>query len=121
MVVFDNNIIGRVYNYEEAEATLKKLSGNEHKIVCALGLYNSKEKNTYLRSQLTSISFDTLTEKEIEWYLKTGEWQGAIGGYKIDGLGACFVKNINGSYASLVGLPMHELYKILFDSSYSLY
>ena len=47
-------------------------------------------------------AFKTLSEAEIDWYLSTGEWQGAAGGYRIQGTAACFITKIEGSYSGIV-------------------
>ena len=61
-----------------------------------------------------------MSDEEIEWYVNTGEWHGAAGGYRIQSLAACFVKKIEGSYTSVVGLPIFELYDMLKENNYSL-
>jgi septum formation protein len=59
-----------------------------------------------------------MTGGEIEWYLDSGEWQGAAGAYQIQGLGACFVKEISGSYSNIAGLPLYEFRKMLLENGY---
>ena len=63
--------------------------------------------------------FKALSAAEIDWYLTTGEWQGAAGGYRIQGTAACFITKIEGSYSGIVGLPIYELYDILTEHGYS--
>ncbi|MDP1368823.1 Maf family protein, partial [Klebsiella pneumoniae] len=43
----------------------------------------------------------------------SGEPLDKAGAYGIKGLGGCFVRNINGIYHSLVGLPLVETYELL--------
>jgi septum formation protein len=64
------------------------------------------------------VTFAPLSEDEMDWYLNTGEWQGVAGGYKIQGLGGCFVTSIKGSYSAIVGLPLREFYVMLFENGY---
>ena len=43
-----------------------------------------------------------------EGYLSVGEWDGKAGGYAVQGRAAAFVRQINGSYSNVVGLPLFE-------------
>ena len=61
-----------------------------------------------------------MSDEEIQWYVETGEWHGAAGGYRIQGMASCFIKSIEGSYSCVVGLPISELYDILKEQNYSL-
>ena len=62
---------------------------------------------------------DTIDE-EIQWYLDTGEWHGAAGGYRIQSLASCFIKKVEGSQSCVTGLPIYELYDILKEQGYSI-
>ena len=48
-----------------------------------------------------------------EWYVSTGEWRGRAGGYAIQGLAGAFVISLQGSYSSVVGLPLYETLNLL--------
>jgi len=50
-----------------------------------------------------------LTEEEIARYIATGEPADKAGAYAIQGIGACFVSGIEGSYTNVVGLPLCRL------------
>jgi septum formation protein len=47
-----------------------------------------------------------LDERLLEWYLATGEWRGRAGGYAIQGFGAALVREVEGDYFNVVGLPV---------------
>ena len=85
------------------------------------------DKSTYTKTQLVDNAIVDvgdpiykLSDKEIEWYVETGEWHGAAGGYRIQSLASCFVKHLEGSYSGAVGLPIFELYDILKEQGYSI-
>jgi septum formation protein len=61
----------------------------------------------------TDVLFKTLTEDEIEWYIRTGEPFDKAGAYAIQGIGTFLVKRINGSYTNVVGLPVCEVVEFL--------
>lgn len=120
VILFENQVIGKPKDHEQAIEYLKMFSGKEHTIVTALVLYNGRTKKTITKLSKTKVTFSELSDKEIEWYVETGEWHGAAGGYRIQSLASCFVKHLEGSYSGAVGLPIFELYDILKEQGYSI-
>jgi septum formation protein len=98
---------------------LKKLQGRSHEVVTAMALYNGKAKAIDCRSMVSDVTFAPLSQETIDWYLDTGEWQGVAGAYKIQGLAACLIAAINGSYSGIVGLPLREFYVMLQENGYA--
>ncbi len=90
---------------------LKNLSGKAHAVkTAAVVLY---QKKTLLQVVTTGVHFRRLTEKEIDWYVGTGEPMDKAGAYGIQGKGAVLVEKIEGSYDNVVGLPLTAVYKML--------
>jgi len=118
VIAAENKIFGKPADREEASLMLKKLSGEQHKVFTSLALYNGNEKKIDCRSASCTVTFASLTNEEIEWYLSTNEWQGAAGAYRIQGLAACLITEINGSPSTVAGLPLHEFYAMLRDNGY---
>jgi septum formation protein len=61
-----------------------------------------------------------MSEEEIQWYIDTGDWHGAAGGYRIQGMASCFISKIEGTNSCVVGLPIFELYDMLKEQGYSI-
>lgn len=120
VILFDNKILGKPENHEQAVDYLKALQGNEHTVLTAIVLYNGRTHETKSRVCKTKVTFAPMTDEEIEWYAETGEWHGAAGGYRIQSLASCFIKKIEGSYSGAVGLPIYELYDIFKEQGYSI-
>jgi septum formation protein len=118
LISLDGKIYGKPRDREEAGETLALLSGREHQVITAMALHKGGEKAARCCSVVSAVRFAFLSEGEIKWYLDSGEWQGAAGAYRIQGLGACFVSSIEGSYSAIVGLPIREFYVMLRDSGY---
>lgn len=118
VIIFENQVIGKPKDHEQAIEYLKMFRGKEHTVVTALVLYNGRTRETITRLSKTKITFSEMSDEEIEWYVETGEWHGAAGGYRIQSLASCFIKNIEGSYSGAVGLPIFELYDILKQQGY---
>jgi len=66
----------------------------------------------------TSTTMKRMTAQEKEEYVKTKEWVGISGGMCIEGVGAKFIKGINGSYANIVGLCPYSVNNMLVGLGY---
>lgn len=66
----------------------------------------------------TEVTLAALSERELEWYLDTGEWRGAAGGYRIQGRAGLLVTALRGSYSNVVGLPLETIYRMLARHGY---
>ncbi|MBQ5470739.1 MAG: septum formation protein Maf [Treponema sp.] len=120
IVIKDGKVYGKPQNQDEAEEFLREFSGTTHQVITSLVLYNGRKKITTSRVAKTNVTFKTLTENEIQWYLETGEWHGAAGGYRIQSLASILIEKIEGSQSCVTGLPIYELYDILQEQDYSI-
>ncbi len=68
---------------------------------------------TFFKVSSTEVQFKTLLAQEIEHYVASGEADDKAGAYAIQGMAAQFVKNINGSYSGVMGLPLFETVELL--------
>ena len=120
IISLDGNLMGKPQNHEQAAEYLKKLQGRTHTVITAIVLYNGKTHESTSRVCKTKVAFARMTDEEINWYVETGEWHGAAGGYRIQSLASCFIRKIEGSYSCVIGLPIYELYDILKGQGYSI-
>lgn len=120
IIVFNDKIYGKPQTQEEAFNNIKQFQGNTHTVITSIVLYNGKTKTETFRTCKTEVTFSPMTDEEIQWYVDTGEWHGAAGGYRIQGDASIFVQKINGSYSSVIGLPINELFDILKEQNYNI-
>jgi septum formation protein len=118
LIAVDGQLVGKPESREEAKALLQRFSGRSHRVTTGVALYSNKRKQVDVTSSENEIRFATMSDEQMEWYLDSGEWQGVAGGYRIQGKAACFIERIEGSYSSIVGLPIRELYDILLRNGY---
>jgi septum formation protein len=118
IVVLEGDIFGKPDNRTAAREMLSKLAGKQHEVITAIALYNKHTNKTDCRSVSCDVEFASLTGKEIEWYLNTGEWEGAAGAYRLQEKGGCLIKSISGSPSAVAGLPLHDFYVMLKDNGY---
>ncbi len=116
----DGKLYGKPENQDVAEMYLKEFQGSSHNVITAIVLYNGRKKTTTSRISKTTVHFSAMTDQEILWYLDTGEWHGAAGGYRIQSLASCFIEKIEGSQSCVTGLPLRELFDILNEQGYSI-
>ncbi len=109
-VVLDDIILGKATNEAEAMIMLSCLSGRCHSVYTGLALVGKDQK---VCVSLNKVYFRSLTSKECQHYCATGESLGKAGGYAVQGLGAIFIKRIEGSYSGVMGLPLFETADLL--------
>ena len=120
MIICEGVPYGKPASAEEAFYILQMLSGKTHKVVTSIALFNGNLNHIETKNNITEVTFKELTDSEIEWYVNTGEWHGAAGAYRIQELASCFISKINGSYSSVIGLPIFDFYEILREQGYEL-
>ncbi|MDR2901091.1 MAG: Maf family protein [Treponema sp.] len=118
LISIDGEILGKPIDREDARQMLLRYSNRSHEVITSMSLYNGKTKTISSKTVKTIVTFAEIAENELEWYLNTGEWQGAAGSYKIQGLASCFVSKIDGSFSNVVGLPIHDFYGMLKENDY---
>ena len=112
VVALGHRILGKPANEAEAKEFLQLLSGRRHRVFTAVVVI-TPEKQMRHRVVETCLLMKSLSVAEIRDYLKSQEWQGKAGGYAIQGLAACFIRWMQGSYSNVVGLPLYETRQLL--------
>lgn len=116
IVVLNGNLLAKPGSRDEAIQMLKTLSGKTHEVITGVTLLTSSQERTF--SVSTKVTFESLSNLEIEAYVDTGSPMDKAGGYGIqDDLGSLFVKHIEGDYYNVVGLPLQRLYSEIKDIS----
>ncbi len=127
-VVYDaEHILLKAAHRDEARGMLRRLSGATHRVVTALALVDSRTSSgnerpsPQVRHDVTAVTFAELNGEEIDAYLDTGEWEGVAGAYRIQGRGAALVESVEGTYSTVVGLPIRLLYSMLKHTGYRVF
>jgi septum formation protein len=113
VVVADGMMMGKPADAAEAGQMLRALSGTVHEVHTAVVVRAGQ--HTAERVVTTRVRFQPLTEREIAWYVGTGEPAGKAGAYAIQGRAARFVEWIDGSWSNVVGLPISTVYRLLAE------
>jgi len=115
-VTIDDRVLGKPRDHAHAREMLTMLSGREHHVLTAIALTTSNGQ-THSRLSRTSVTFREIGPDEIDAYWATGEPADKAGAYAIQGRGIIFVSAMSGSYSGVVGLPLHELDRLLVGLS----
>lgn len=106
-VFTDNKMLGKPKDEEEAFAMLKSLSGRDHLVATGCCITDGKDKREF--SVISRVFFYPLSDGEIWDYIATGEPMDKAGAYGIQGKGSLLIKEIQGDYFNIVGLPLSAL------------
>lgn len=112
IVWLDDKAIEKPKDEDDAFRMIKSLSNKTHEVVTSICFTQKKEQK--IVNTITKVTFKTLTDEEIWYYVKTYKPLDKAGAYGIqEWIGAIGITSVEGSYNNVVGLPTHLLYKTL--------
>lgn len=112
LVLCGDRVMGKPHSREEAIDMLRCLSGREHKVITAITLRSSSACRT--SSDTAIVYFKDLSDNEIEYYVDTYKPFDKAGAYGIqEWIGYIGIGKIEGSYFTIMGLPVHLVYEEL--------
>ena len=110
-VALDEHVLGKPEHVEDAVRMLLLLQNRVHQVHTGLCLQRDKEIHSFVDT--AGVRFRPLTEDQARWYAATGEPMDKAGSYAIQGIGALFVADVEGSFATVMGLPVERLSDVL--------
>lgn len=112
IVWHNNRALGKPKNYEDAFKMLQSLSGTTHQVITSV-CFKTTQKTDVIHD-FTKVTFTNLTDDEIDYYLHHYKPYDKAGSYGIqEWIGFIAVSKIEGSYANVMGLPVHKVYEYL--------
>jgi septum formation protein len=113
VVVIAGEILGQPRDDQDARRMLNLLRGKWHEVLTGVALVRVGEGGQCrVEREITRVRFKSMSEEEIEWYVRTGEPMGKAGAYAIQGHAALFIEEIQGDYFNIVGLPIRLVYEM---------
>ena len=110
VVAFDNEVLEKPVDADDARRMLGKLSARTHRVLTGFALCNGTTGEIMeCRTVQTQVLFRNLFADEVEQYISSGEPFDKAGSYGIQGQALTFVESIEGSYTNVVGLPMSHV------------
>jgi septum formation protein len=105
-VALGGTIYGKPADIAEARSMLKQLQGKTHRVLTAVAVH--QQGKTELRLSASRVRFARLDRDALEAYLASAEGLDKAGAYAVQGLAARFIRDIQGSYSGIMGLPLYE-------------
>ena len=114
MVYCDGVVMGKPHGRDEAISMLRHLSGRVHHVTTAITLRDSRHKITV--SDTAYVHFKALSNNEITYYVDNFKPFDKAGAYGIqEWIGYIGITKIEGSYFTIMGLPVHLVYEKLAE------
>lgn len=112
-LVYNNQILGKPSNKEDALEMLMNLNGKIHSVYTGIALLQPSRNLKIIDYVETKVKFRDLSKEKLENYININEYSDKAGAYAIQGVGTILVDYIIGSYTNVVGLPISKLDKLL--------
>lgn len=114
LVLCGSDVMGKPHSREEAFEMLRKLSGKEHKVITAITVRDKEICKTL--SDTAIVYFKELSDSEIWYYIDNFKPFDKAGAYGIqEWIGYIGIGRIDGSFFTIMGLPVHLVYKTLIE------
>ena len=107
----DGEIFGKPENLDNARRMLNEMSGRTHRVHTAISVVRGEHQAHTVDS--ASVTLVQISEELMEWYLATGESLDKAGAYALQGDGGKLVETLQGSFTTVVGLPLEPLADLL--------
>jgi len=114
IVWHNNKALGKPKDYDDAFQILKTLSNKTHEVITSVCFKTSKSSHVF--HEITKVSFSTLSDESIHYYLKNYQPFDKAGAYGIqEWIGFIGVSKIEGSYANVMGMPTDKVFNYLLN------
>jgi len=112
VVASDGTLLEKPVSADDARRMLALQSGTTsmvHSAVCVVDTEGTAHEDI----SSSAVTFKTLSEQEIDWWIRTRLWEGRSGGFQIDGPGQLMIERLEGDWTGVVGLPVFVLGALL--------
>lgn len=113
LVFCDGEVLSKPQDIDEARSMLRRLSGNTHQVITGIAVANTADGRRARGSEITDVTFRSLSDEEIETFIRVVNPIDRAGAYTVDGPGSLFVSRYDGCYYNVLGLPIVRLDKLL--------
>ena len=112
IVIHKDIILNKPKDYSQAYQMLSLISNSSNNVITGVCIKSKNKQISF--SETSKVYFSKLDEEEIQFYIKNYNPLDKAGAYGIqDWIGKIGIKNINGCYYNVMGLPIHKLYQEL--------
>ena len=115
IVVFESHILGKPKNEKDSFQMLKRLSGNTHQVITGVSIQNIKQDISDSFHERTNVTFNTLSDNIINYYIEIYEPFDKAGSYGIQDWFSVCVNRIDGCFYNVMGFPLSSFYSHFID------
>jgi septum formation protein len=113
VVLIDGQILGKPRDMDDARRMLRQLSDRWHEVLTGVALVRAGENNQrVVAHERTRVLFSRMSDEEINWHVENGRPLDKAGAYAVQGHAALFIREIQGDYWNVVGLPVQLVYRL---------
>lgn len=113
VVYLDGEVLEKPLSRGDAVRMLSAIAGREHIVFTGVALRHVARDYSDTSVTASKVRMIGLSDREIAWYVDTGEPMDKAGAYAIQGIGAMFIESVDGNYSNVVGLPLSEVFAML--------
>jgi len=117
IVVINNKILGKPKDKHEAFEMLNTLSGKTHFVVTAVAVVNSQTLKSEVKSETTYVTFEKLTDEQINFYIDKFKPFDKAGAYGIQEMPDGYIKEVDGDIDNVIGLPSNLVLNMLKEAT----
>ena len=118
LVALDGVPLGKPRNPDDAARMLRSLSGRTHEVYTGVSVL-SPSGEMFAETDRSDVTFCPVPENEILAYVRSGEPMDKAGAYALQGRASLWITRLEGSYSSVIGLPLYLVRKLLLESGYA--
>ncbi len=112
VVINEDEVLEKPQDAGDAARMLKAMSGKQHLVVTGVCILTAEKIHHF--ADHTKVKFTTLNDSEIDYYVAKYKPYDKAGAYGVqEWIGYVGIERLNGSYYTVMGLPVHKLYKAL--------
>lgn len=115
VVIFNNIVLGKPKDFDDAFKMLKLLNGQTHKVVTAVCIIDTEKNKKIIKSETSEVTFNHLNEEDLKNYIYDFQPYDKAGSYGIQELPEKFIREIKGEYDNIVGLPIKTLINLMTE------
>ena len=117
LVAADGIPLGKPRDGKDAARMLRMLSGRTHQVYTGVSV-RSPDGSLFTETDCSDVTFCQVPEEEILAYVRTGEPLDKAGAYALQGRASLWITRLEGSYSSVIGLPLYLVRRLLLESGY---
>ena len=122
LVVKDNIIFGKPKDRQDAINMVNTIKNDKHQVITSIAVLvqEGNEYKEYIDYDIADVYISDMSQEEIEEWIDSGKAYDKAGAYAIQLDFMKFLEKVDGNYGTVIGLPIHKLYRIMKQYIYKL-